>query len=117
MISKNEYAKAVERTLKEFADAGIILTDDEKARIEVADFGLSRLEEVGLEILTYINTERVCAKEMVLFPGQTCPEHRHIDSYGKEGKQETFRCRKGKVYPNGIGIIFSSPSSFNSPLA
>ena len=47
------------------------------------------------EILTYVNTRRCCAKELVLFPGQTCPEHRHP---GKSGKEETFRCRFGRVH-------------------
>lgn len=56
------------------------------------------MEEVGLQILTYINTERVCAKEMVLTPWQTCPEHKHVPTNGIEGKEETFRCRYGKVY-------------------
>ena len=36
---------------------------------------------------------------MVLFPTQTCPEHRHPKREdGSEGKMETFRCRWGKVY-------------------
>ena len=35
---------------------------------------------------------------MTLFPGQTCPEHRHPTIDGVPGKQETFRCRAGKVY-------------------
>ena len=37
---------------------------------------------------------------MVLFPGQTCPEHSHvpISAIGYEGKEETFRCRYGTVY-------------------
>ena len=35
---------------------------------------------------------------MVLFEGQTCPEHKHIPSYGMEGKEEPFRCRYGTVY-------------------
>lgn len=34
------------------------------------------LERTGLQLVTYVNTERCCAKEMVLFAGQTCPEHR-----------------------------------------
>jgi D-lyxose ketol-isomerase len=36
----------------------------------------------------------------VLFPGQTCPEHRHapMPGIGYRGKQETFRCRYGTVY-------------------
>ena len=59
------------------AESGIVLTPDERANIEVADFGLSQLDEIGLQIVVYVNTERVCAKELVLFPRQTCPEHRH----------------------------------------
>lgn len=35
-------------------------------------------ERTGLQLVTYANTERCCAKEMVLFAGQTCPEHRHM---------------------------------------
>jgi D-lyxose ketol-isomerase len=70
----------------------------EQDAIEVADFGLSELEQTGLEVVVYVNTERVCAKEIVMFPGQTCPEHRHPPFDGTPGKEETFRCRKGLVY-------------------
>jgi D-lyxose ketol-isomerase len=77
--------------------AGIVMTDGERAGIEVADFGLGRLDELGLQLLVYVNTERVCAKELVLFPGQTCPEHRHPPVEGSPGKEETFRCRTGSV--------------------
>ena len=56
------------------------------------------VDRLGLQLLVYVNTERVCAKEMVLLPGQTCPEHMHIPTNGKPGKEETFRCRYGKVY-------------------
>lgn len=78
--------------------AGIILTPREAKNIEVADFGLSDLKNSGLETITYINTGRVCAKELMLFPKQTCPEHLHPNINGKSGKEETFRCRWGKVY-------------------
>ena len=98
MITKQQYEAAVKRALEYFDWAGIRLTDDEKKRIEVADFGLSDLDNIGLEILTYVNTDRVCAKELVLFPYQTCPEHKHIDSAAAQGKEETFRCRRGRVY-------------------
>ena len=84
--------------LEYYGKAGIILTEAEKAQIEVADFGLGMVKQVGLEIVTYINTDRVCAKEMVLLPYQTCPEHKHVPTNGNEGKEETFRCRYGKVY-------------------
>jgi D-lyxose ketol-isomerase len=98
MISKAELKKAQRRAAAMMAKAGIALTAKEKANIEVADFGLSDLERSGLEIVTYINTDRYCAKELVLFPGQTCPEHRHPTVKGQTGKMETFRVRTGKVW-------------------
>ena len=97
-MKKSTYEKQVKKALEYYEKASIILSDDEKNRIEVADFGLNNVEKVGLQILTYINTERVCAKEMVLLPYQTCPEHKHVPSTNAEGKEETFRCRYGKVY-------------------
>ena len=74
------------------------MTQAELEAMEVADFGLSKLEETGLEIVVYVNTERVCAKELVMFPRQLCPEHRHPPFDGTPGKEETFRCRAGTVY-------------------
>ena len=49
-------------------------------------------------MVVYVNTDRVCAKELVLLPGQTCPEHRHPPFDGTPGKEETFRCRTGVVH-------------------
>ena len=114
MITKKEYNDAVKKTLEYFENAKIVLTDKEKNRIEVADFGLSDLNNVGLQLLTYVNTERVCAKEMVLFPYQTCPQHKHIGSSGREGKEETFRCRKGRVYLYLQGL--GKPSGINGKM-
>ena len=91
-------AEARERAATMLAAAGIVLTPAEREAIEVADFGLARLDEIGLEVVTYVNTARVCAKELVLFPGQTCPEHRHPPVDGSPGKEETFRCRRGTVH-------------------
>lgn len=98
MITKEQYEKAREYTLDKLYEAGIALTSEEKKQIEVADFGLDRLEEVGLQLITYVNTNRCCAKELVLMPRQICPEHRHPMLEGASGKEETFRCRKGKVF-------------------
>jgi D-lyxose ketol-isomerase len=64
----------------------------------VADLGLGRLRETGIQLLVYVNTDCYCAKELVLYPGQTCPEHRHPPFEGTPGKEETFRCRSGLVY-------------------
>ena len=110
-MKKAEYDRQVRRALDYYAAAHIVLTDDEKARIEVADFGLGRVEKVGLQLLTYVNTPRVCAKEMVLLPGQTCPEHRHVPTDGRPGKEETFRCRYGEVrlYVTGEGSADDVP--------
>jgi D-lyxose ketol-isomerase len=99
-VTENE---ARERAAAMLAEAGVVLTPDERDRIEVADFGLGRLEETGLQLVTYVNTERVCAKELVLFPGQTCPEHRHPPVAGEPGKEETFRCRTGVVHLHVAG--------------
>ena len=96
MITKKELENARERTLDYFRKAGIAITSQES--IEIADFGLGELEKTGLQILIYINTDRYCAKELVLFPHQTCPEHRHPPVRGEPGKQETFRCRWGDIY-------------------
>ena len=92
------YDRQVRLALEYYEKAGIVLSEEEKHRIEVVDLGLDQVEEIGLQILTYINTDRVCAKEMVLLPYQTCPEHKHVPCYGNEGKEETFRCRFGTVY-------------------
>lgn len=78
--------------------AGVVLTPEDQASIEVADFGLDDLERTGLELVVYVNTDRYCAKELVLFPRQTCPEHAHPPVGEDPGKQETFRCRWGTVW-------------------
>ena len=97
-MTKIEFERQVQIALEFYEKAGIVLSDEEKKNIEVCDFGIGIVQKVGLQLLTYINTDRVCAKEMVLMPGQTCPEHKHIPTNGMEGKEETFRCRYGKVY-------------------
>ena len=98
MITVQELEDARARACEYLARAGIVLTPEEAAEIEVADLGLGELAQTGLELVVYINTARVCAKELVLFPRQTCPEHRHPPVLGEPGKEETFRCRWGTVY-------------------
>ena len=97
-MKRSTYQKQVKAALALYEHAGIVLSPEEKERIEVVDFGLDIVEEMGLQLLTYINTARVCAKEMVLLPHQTCAEHKHVPTNGQEGKEETFRCRYGEVY-------------------
>ncbi len=83
--------------------AGVVLGHGERDGIELATLGLGDFESQGLALLVYVNNDRYCSKELVLFPRQTCPEHRHPpvllpDGRTDPGKQETFRCRWGEVY-------------------
>lgn len=85
-------------SLKYLEEANIVLTEEEVESFEVADFGLGNIRELGLQLVVYVNTDRYCAKELILLPGQTCPEHLHPPVNNSPGKEETFRCRKGTVY-------------------
>ena len=107
-MKRSQFLVAQKRATEMLAAAGVVLTESERANIEVADFGLGRLKTEGLELLIYVNNERYCAKELVLFPGQTCPQHRHPPVEGHPGKQETFRCRCGLVW-----LYVQGPSSAN----
>ncbi|MBK0031985.1 D-lyxose/D-mannose family sugar isomerase [Erwinia sp. S43] len=94
----NTRQQAIEQTRDYLQQASIQLTEAEQQQIEIATFGLPDYPISGLQLLTYINTPRYCAKELVLFPRQTCPEHLHPPFDGTPGKQETFRCRWGEVW-------------------
>lgn len=98
MTTEQERREAREYAIAQLEATGVVLRDEERDSIEVADFGLGRLRETGLQLLVYVNTDRHCAKELVLYPGQTCAEHRHPPFDGTPGKEETFRCRRGVVY-------------------
>ena len=98
MQDQQTFMNVVQKSLELFNKAGIVLTPSEIENLEVGDFGLNNLAVIGLEIITYINTQRVCAKELALLPGQTCPEHKQPSFPGRPGKEETFRCRWGEVF-------------------
>lgn len=97
-MTSQEYQKALKRTYSYLKKAAIVIRQSERRSLEIVDFSLGRLEEIGLQLFTYINDERYCAKELVLFPYQICPEHRHPRQGKEPGKKETFRCRLGQVY-------------------
>jgi D-lyxose ketol-isomerase len=117
VITREEQEQAVAYTAEQLAAAGIELTDEERGRIEVADFGLGNLRETGLMLLVYVNTDRYCAKELVLYPRQTCAEHRHPPFDGTPGKEETFRCRRGSVelWVDGALITLRPGEQFTIP--
>ena len=88
MITRDEQRTAQAYAAEQLAEAGIVLTDAERDTIEIADFGLSQLRDSGLLALVYVNTDRYCAKELVLYPGQTCPDTDTPPPWGGPGKEE-----------------------------
>lgn len=103
MLTDEERRIAQSKTKAILDGHQIALTADEEANIEIVELGLGELERTGLQIVTYVNNDRYCAKELVLFPNQTCPEHRHPPVGASPGKMETFRCRSGVVWLNVEG--------------
>lgn len=104
-----EYETYKQQTIEILDKAYIVLTEEEKQRIEVADFGLGEIGTTGLQLITYVNTDKYCAKDLVLLPRQTCPEHKHPPRNFDEGKEETFRCRYGVVYLYVEGEEYDEP--------
>jgi D-lyxose ketol-isomerase len=97
-ITRGERDAARSRATELIREAGIAITDAEADAIEVADFGLGRLEEEGAQILTLVQTGRISVKVLVLFPGQTEPEHWHPPVGDDAGKEETVRVVSGTLY-------------------
>jgi D-lyxose ketol-isomerase len=98
-MKRAEVKQMQKKALAFLAKTKIALTAAEKKNIEVADFGLNDIKNIGLELVVYENNDRYCAKELVLLPRQICPEHRHPPlTAANPGKRETFRCRWGEVY-------------------
>jgi D-lyxose ketol-isomerase len=106
MITAREQRDFKKTAVEYLKKASIVVTPKEVDSIEIADFGLSVLKECGLAILVYVNTDRCCAKELIMLPNQICPQHRHPPVAGGPGKEETFRCRWGKVtlYEEGKSV-------------
>jgi D-lyxose ketol-isomerase len=91
MLFKNEIAEVYKKSK-------IFFSESELKSMEVTDFGLKDFKNIGLGVIIYVNTMKVCAKELAMLPNQICPQHFHPGIKHTEGKEETFRCRWGKVY-------------------
>lgn len=103
MITGKQKSEAQYRAAEMIKNAGIQITDREISTIEVVDFGLSSLETEGVQVFNMVNTERLAAKVLVLFPQQTEPEHWHPQVGDDPGKQETIRhiCGDLRFYVEG----------------
>jgi D-lyxose ketol-isomerase len=98
MITGAEQKRAQERAAQMIRESGIRVSDEEAERIEVVDFGLSRLDVEGVQVLTLVQTERLSVKVLALFTNQTEPEHWHPPVGEDPGKEETVRVVSGTVY-------------------
>lgn len=111
-MKRNEVAKLREKVYFMLQKAGIVIKPDEIKNIEIADCGFDDIDKIGLQVVVYENNNRYCAKELILFPRQLCPEHRHPRIDEKNiGKQETFRCRWGELYLYVEGKPTLNPSA------
>ncbi len=111
MLTRSQAQKAQQGAAAMLAHLGVVLTPTEREKIEVVELGLGELERTGLQIVVYVNTDRYCAKELILFPRQTCPQHRHPPIGQEPGKMETFRCRWGKVWLYVEGEAVKQPQA------
>lgn len=98
MITTREKMEAQSQAAELIQKAAIHITAAEIAGIEVADFGLSRVRVEGAQILTWLQTDRIGVKILVLLPGQTLPEHWHPQVGDDPGKEETVRHLHGDLY-------------------
>jgi len=111
-MNAGQIQRVRKRTLGFLKKAHIAVTREEAENIEVADMGLGDIRNIGLQLIVYENNDRYCAKELILFPGQTCAEHRHPPMNERNpGKQETFRCRWGEVYLYTVGEPTQNPKA------
>ncbi len=98
-VEFNDKNKIKTQAINMLKKAKIVISKNEIKNMELADFGLEKIRTCGLQIITYVNEDRYCAKEIVVLSEQTCPEHRHPPREDdQKGKKETFRCRYGKLY-------------------
>lgn len=84
-----EIEQAREKTRQILNDAEITLGPGHQ--IEITDFGKDDFQALGLALIIRVSEPEYASKWLVVFPGQTCPNHYH------EKIKETFFIIKGEV--------------------
>jgi len=97
-MKRDEYLCARKKAEDMIRAAGIAVSASEIRDMDVTDFGLGDLCKEGGQMVTLFNTERISAKIIALFPGQTLPEHWHNPVGSDPGKEEIIRVASGKIY-------------------
>jgi D-lyxose ketol-isomerase len=91
MITKEDFKYVSKKSIEMIEKAGVYITEKEKENITAADFGLGKIKEEGVQIITLFDTDRMAAKILVLLPNQTEPEHWHPLVGNDLGKEEVIR--------------------------
>jgi D-lyxose ketol-isomerase len=102
MITKAEYESARQFAWNMVKSSGLPVQETEFNQIEVADLGLGKLAETGLQIFTLFSSEWIGVKLLICRPNQFFPQHRHPPSTDGTypGKTELFRVHHGVLYLN-----------------
>lgn len=100
MITRREWEQARRLAWDLVQQAGVVVRADDFDNMAVADLGLGELATTGLQILTFVSTEWVGVKLLILRPHQFFPQHRHPPSPTDDypGKEEMFRGQWGEAY-------------------
>lgn len=98
MISKEDFKEVCTKSIEMIEAAGLFLTQEDKAKMTSADFGLNHIKKEGVQILTMFETDRIAGKILVLLPNQTEPEHWHPTVGDDPGKEEVIRALSGELY-------------------
>ena len=80
-------------------EAGIALAPARPPRSRWRTSASRSSKQTGLQLVVYVNTDRVCAKELVMFPWQLCPEHRHPPFDGEPGQGGDISLPQGPRLP------------------
>lgn len=107
MLNKNEIKNARKKAEEMISDSGIFIRKDEIEKCELAEFGLDNFNNEGAQIFTFVNTERIGVKIIVLLENQTLPEHLHPPVNNDPGKEEILRVIKEplRVYTPGDNTL------------
>ena len=112
MIKKKEWRELALQSRRILQLAGFPVTSEISESLEIADFGLGRVREEGVQIYTIFQTEKIACKLLVLLPAQVEPEHWHPSSTDDPGKEEVLTAFWGDLLVSLPGEINSKASSF-----